>query len=32
VKGFNSSAIASLSAGTINPAERLVAQPVPANS
>ncbi len=32
VKGFNSSAIASLTAGTTNEAERLVAQPVPANS
>lgn len=31
-KGFNSSAIAALPAGTINPAERLVAQPVLANS
>jgi hypothetical protein len=32
VKGFNSSAIASLTAGTTNAAERLVAQPVQANS
>lgn len=32
VKGFNSSAIASESAGTGNPAERLVLQPVPASS
>ena len=32
VKGFNSSAVASLTAGTTNPAERLVALPVPANS
>lgn len=32
VKGFNSSAITALSVSTTNPAERLVTQPVPANS